>query len=129
MNERVEQELDLLRQHYPDLEYRAEEGWVVIPRFSIPDLIWNATEISLCVQFPKGFPGNGPYGFYVCPRIKLKDGGDPHNAPVSTEPPFAGEWLKFSWSIPGWRATADLQSGYNMLNFILTIQYRLEEGA
>lgn len=86
-------------------------------------------EACLALQLPPGYPGNGPYGFHVSPPLELQCGGKIQNATASSEPPFPGTWLKFSWSLPEWKATADLRSGFNMLNFVLTIRKRLEQGA
>jgi hypothetical protein len=129
MNDRITAELDLLRRYYPDLEYREEGRWVLLPRYTAPETIWEQSEIALCFQIPPAYPGQKPYGFYVRPRIRLKSGATINNAGESSEPPFPGEWLKFSWDVPDWRPTADLQTGANLLNYVLTIQARLAEGA
>ena len=129
MDERIQKELVLLRRHYPDLEYREEGRWVLLPEYRLPDGVWKQSEASVAVQFPPGFPGNGPYAFHVSPPPELKEGGVIKNATASSEPPFGGTWLKFSWSLPEWRATIDLSSGFNMLNFVLTLEQRLREGA
>ena len=129
MDERIQQELALLRGPYPELEYREEGRWVLLPAYPLPEGVWKQMEVSLAVQFPAGFPGNAPYGFHVGPPPELKAGGKINNITTSSQPPFAGTWLKFSWSMQEWRPTADLRSGSNMLNFILTIERRLEEGA
>ena len=128
-SERVQDELRLLRQHYPDLEFQEDGTWVLIPKYSVPPGIWNRDEVAVCFQFPLGYPGNEPYGIYVSPKIELSQGGEVLNRTDTAEPPFEGEWVKFSWDIPEWHATADLQSGSNMLNFVLTFYSRFEEGA
>jgi hypothetical protein len=129
MDDRIQRELALLRRHYPKLQYWEEGRWVLLPEYRLPDGVWKQSEASVVVQFPPGFPGNAPYAFHANPPPELKGGGVIKNATASNEPPFQGRWLKFSWSIPEWRATADLSSGFNMLNFVLTIEQRLREGA
>jgi hypothetical protein len=125
--DRIEEELRLLKQYFPEILYREDGRWVLFPRYALPEGRWSVNEVRMAVQFPPGFPGNGPYAFQVSPRLRLANGSPPSNSADSAEPPFGGEWLKFSWSLPEWRATADIQTGFNMLNFVLTIKNRLEE--
>lgn len=129
MNERIAQELELLRSHFTDLAYREEGQWVLLPHFRAPANLWDRDSIAVCFQIAAGHPGQKPYGFYVSPRILLLSGQEVLNRTDSTEPPFPGEWAKFSWDAPEWRATADLRSGSNLLNWALTFSHRLDEGA
>jgi Prokaryotic E2 family E len=130
MSERLQQEVALLRQFYPDLEYRAEAHWVRLPRFPVPaEGGWDATQVAVAFQFPAGYPGQKPYGFYVAPPLQLKDGRAVQSVTSSAEPPWPGPWLKFSWDAPSWHATADLGSGSNMLNYVLTFAERFRQGA
>ena len=91
--------------------------------------IWERDEVAVCFQFPPGHPGQKPYGFYISPWVQLNGDGEVKNRTDSTEPPFDGEWAKFSWDVPAWHATADLQTGSNLLNFALTFHARFEQGA
>jgi len=129
MNERIEQELELLRKHFPELEYREEGGWILIPKYGGPGGIWTVSNPDVCFQIPPAYPGQKPYGFYVRLPFALNSGGEIKNATPSEEPPFGGQWLKFSWDLPDWRATSDLQSGYNLLNWALSFRRRLDEEA
>lgn len=130
MNARIEQELELLRQYYPDLEYRREGQWVLLPRFPVPQNVgWQLSEVAVAFQFPAGHPGPAPYGFHVRPPLMLANGAQVQNAGASAEPPLQGPWMKFSWSAPDWRATQDVRRGSNMLNFVLTFTERLRQGA
>lgn len=129
MNQRIEEELDLLRRHFAGLEYRDEGHWILIPNYKGPGDIWTAPDPDICFQVPPAYPGQKPYGFYVCLPFDLKTGGQINNATPSAEPPFEGDWLKFSWDLPDWRATSDLRSGYNLLNWVLSFRGRLEQGA
>jgi hypothetical protein len=128
MSTRIEEELALLRRHFPDLEYRPDGQWIRVNRHSVPSL-WEPGEVSLCFQVPVQYPANPPYGFYVSPVPRLTSGAQVQNCGPSSEPPFAGAWLKFSWSAREWRPTADLQSGSNLLNYVWSFRDRLEEGA
>jgi hypothetical protein len=129
VNERIERELQLLRTQFPALDYSADGGWILIPAFPLPSGIWARSDTALAVQFPPGYPGNPPYGFHVSPPLVLASGAAVQNASLSSEPPYPGTWQKFSWSVPEWRATANLASGFNMLNYVHTIRARLAEGA
>lgn len=129
MRERIEQELAHLRRYYRELTYEKNGRWVLLRDFPTPDGTWDHDRVSVAFQIPPGYPGQKPYGFYVHPRIRLRNGGLVKNVTDSSEPPFPGEWMKFSWDVPDWRPTADLQSGSNLLNYVLTFRARLEQGA
>jgi hypothetical protein len=129
MRERLAQELQMLRQHFPGLEYREDGQWFLLPRYGGPEGIWKETSPAICFQAPPGYPGQKPYGFYVRLPFALVAGGEIKNSTASGDPPFEGEWLKFSWDMPEWQATADLESGYNLLNWALSFRQRLEQGS
>lgn len=129
MNRRIEQEIALLRRWFSEVEYREADRWILVPRYPILEGVWDHDAVSVAFQIPPGYPGQKPYSFYVTPRIRLKSGGGPNNCTDSADPPFEGQWWKFSWDVPDWRATADLQSGSNLLNYALTFRDRLDEGA
>lgn len=129
MNERIEEEFSLLRGQFSQLEYRDDGHWILIPKYKGPEDIWTESKPDICFQIPPGYPGQKPYGFYVRLPFALKAGGQINNATPSSEPPFGGDWLKFSWDVPDWRATSDLRSGYNLLNWVLSFRGRLDQGA
>ena len=130
MLERIEQELALLRQRYPDLEYREEGRWVRVPSFRIcPG--WNREMTDIAFQIPVGFPGAPPYGIYT-PAGLMFNGSDPkdYKEPSPTQPPFSGSWGIFSWTtLDGkWQATADLTQGSTLLNWVTGFADRFREG-
>lgn len=127
--DRISQELELLRGHFPELEYKEDGQWFLLPKYGGPVSIWTTDEPDICFQALPDYPGQKPYGFYARLPFALADGGEIKNATPSEEPPFEGKWLKFSWDMPEWKATSDLQSGYNLLNWALSFRRRLEEGA
>lgn len=129
MEERIQQELALLRSRYPTLEYKDEGRWVRIPSYPLP-AGWNRSATDVAFQIPVGYPGTPPYGFYT-PAGLLFGGEKPSNyqEPAPTQPPFGGTWGIFSWSPEGpWRATADLVSGSNLLNWVQGFADRFREG-
>jgi len=128
MATRIEDELALLRRHFGDLEYRPEGQWIRLPAYHLPEL-WEPADAALCFQVPVQYPAGPPYGFFVSPAPRLKSGAQLQNCAPSSEPPFLGGWMKFSWSAREWRPTADLQSGSNLLNYVWSFRDRLDEGA
>ncbi len=128
MTERIEQELKLLRNEFPDLEYLEEGRWVYIPSYPLPQDIWNRKETELCFQIPEGYPGQPPYGFYVPDGLLVKATNRPPDNCVPAQAPFPGSWLKFSWAPDNWRPTADVASGSNLWNFVRSFRNRLLEG-
>jgi hypothetical protein len=130
MQARIEKELELLRKHFPKLEYVKEGYWVRIPSYSMPPG-WSRAVSDVVFQIPIGYPGTPPYGFYV-PAGLTFNGQRPNNytEPSQNKPPFEGIWGVFSWAPAdgAWRATGDLSTGCNLLNWVLGFATRLKEG-
>lgn len=132
MKERIDKELALLRQRYPQLEYREDGRWVRIPSYLLPPG-WNHETTDVAFQIPPAFPGTPPYGIYV-PAGLTFNGHPPDNytEPASTQPPSGGTWGLFSWStVDGqWRATAepDPVKGYTLLAWVNGFANRFQEG-
>ncbi len=134
MTPRIEQELELIRKHFPNCEVKQSDGliWVKIPGYKIPTgLGWNKTSTDVAFHFPIGYPGVPPYGLYVACNLLFNNnnvlGG------VSLRPPFDGEWGLLSWTFDDteWksRLNPDIVRGINMLNFIHSFSDRFKEGA
>jgi hypothetical protein len=130
--ERLEQELELLRSGYPDLEYRLVDGahWVRIPAYPVAVGWFAAGEpvaaVEIVFQIPQA--GQAPYAFRTRPIITLAGGGTPSNytAPVST--PWGADFAQFSWSpLETWVPRTDIRAGANMLNFARSFADRLKE--
>lgn len=132
MKERIDKELALLRQHYPDLEYREEGRWVRVPAYPLP-AGWSAAATDVAFQIPVNFPGAPPYGIYTPSDLRI-DGNKPDNytEPAQTQPPFGGSWALFSWSTTDgqWRATSqpDPARGYTLLAWVRGFAARFAEG-
>lgn len=130
MQQRIEQELVLLRGRYPKLEYRPEGQWVRIPDYSLPPG-WNRAVSDVVFQIQVAHPGTPPYGIYS-PSGLTFNGQRPDNytEPAPSQPPFGGTWGVFSWA-PGdgeWRPTADPHTGSNLLNWVIGFATRFREG-
>ncbi|MGH7412197.1 MAG: E2/UBC family protein [Candidatus Methylomirabilis sp.] len=130
MQERIEQELALLRQHYPKLEYLPAGKWVRIPSYPLP-ADWNRSATDVAFQIPEAYPGTPPYGIYV-PAGILFNAARPNNytEPANTQPPFGGTWGIFSWAPEDgqWRPGATVTSGSNLLNWVRGFAHRFREG-
>ena len=130
MEERIRQELPLLRQRWPDLEYRPDGHWIKIPSYPLP-LGWNRNVTDVSFQIKVGYPGIPPYGIFV-PAGLLFNGIRPSNyaEPASPAPPFGGTWGVLSWA-PGdgqWRPSVNPSEGSNLMNWVIGFAQRFREG-
>ena len=126
----MQQELKLLRSRFPNVEYRTEGHWFRIPSYPFPEE-WNRTVTDVAFQVRAGYPGTPPYGIYVQAGILFKDTKpDNYVEPASNHPPFEGTWGVFSWTPEDgqWRATNDLVTGSNLLNWVLGFTERFRQG-
>jgi hypothetical protein len=130
MEERIDKELALLRSRFPEVEYKQEGQWFRIPSYPLPEG-WNRSATDVAFQIPQGYPGAQPYGFYVLSGLLFQEARpDNYTEPAPAQPPFPGPWGMFSWSpVPGqWRATADLSTGSNLLNWAMGFADRFRLG-
>lgn len=132
MEGRIEKEIALLRQRYPDLEYREEGRWVLIRAYPLP-AGWSREHTDVAFQIPPTFPGTPPYGIYVQAGLTFNgERPDNYTEPASTQPPFGGAWGLFSWStVDGqWKATAepDPVRGYTLVAWVNGFGERFREG-
>jgi hypothetical protein len=127
MKKRLKEEIERLREYWPDLTYREGDRWVLLPRYGTPDTCEQDT-VSVCFQIPVGHPGAAPYGFYVQQPITRVGGGGFNNTTTTNEPPFDGQWLKFSWRPADWRPASNIRSGANLTDWALTFRERLAQG-
>jgi len=121
MTQRFQDELALVRQRYPGAQNG--ENWVLIPSYTLPVGRFNLATTPLMFIVPVGYPSTGPDNFFVDVNLRLLDGSMPPafnaNSNSSTGPaPIGGNWGWFSWHPQGWRPSAQLQSGDNLLTFI-----------
>jgi hypothetical protein len=127
---RLESELEMLRQLFPQAVYCESARWVRIPNYRLPPGVWEQAEVELCVQVPENYPGQAPYAFYTFPAVRARaTGGLPNSSTYPAQTPFGADWLKFSWSVEPWLPKNDPMAGCNLLNFVLSAGNRLREGA
>jgi hypothetical protein len=111
------------------MEFREDGLWVFLPDYLVPTG-WKHNKYAVCFQIRAGYPDISPYGINVSPLPEREDGAalTDYAPNPDPKPPFEGTWGRFSWEIPGWKATPDLASGSNLLNFVESIRKRFEEG-
>lgn len=128
MQERIDQELALLRQRYPNLEYRPDGRWVRIPSYPLP-AGWNRTSTDVAFQIPVGYPGTPPYG--ICTPTGLLFNELPPDNCVAADPqlPFGGSWCRFSWQPDGpWQPAVEITASSNLLNWVVGFADRFRQG-
>ena len=129
MIDRIEAEIALLRKHYQVVDFVSEGRWARLQPYRT-GAGWSIDPIAVAFQVPIGFPGAPPYGFYV-PADLRHGGAVPGNyQPNPKQPPFDGRWAMLSWATDGsWFPTADLMTGSNLLNWVLSFADRFAQGA
>ena len=130
MQERIDAELELVRERFPNVEYQPEGRWVRVTLYPVPKG-WNRETTDITFQICDGYPGAQPYGFYV-PSGMLFQGATPdsYTDAAPNQPPFEGTWAFFSWApAQGWFPAADVRQGANLLDWIRGFRSRFEEGA
>lgn len=131
MNERVKQELELLRGRFESVEYVPAGHWILIRDYVLPQGSgWNREKTDVAFQIP---PSRGamPYGFYVPLGLRCK-GRLPSNykEPAQTTPPFDGVWACFSWTpVQKWAPAPQIRAGSNMVNWAVGFAQRFRESA
>lgn len=126
-DERIRQELEMIRSRYPDCEFR--DGWFRIKSYPLPPG-WNreATDVASFLQ--AGFPSVGPYGIYVPLGLRHGNAGlTSYAEPANPQPPFDGTWGILSWAPAKWHPAAEPRKGDNLLNWVEGFTCRFQEGA
>lgn len=111
MKERIDKELELLGQHFPHLEYRADGQWVRIPAYPLPSG-WTPQVPDVVFQIPTAFPGTPPYGFYSTSRapVQWTDAGQLYRARFDPAPVRRVMGILFMVSC-GLASNSDARSG------------------
>ena len=126
--QRIAEELVLLRTVYPGLEHRELNGahWARIPAYPVPDG-WSARSVEIVFQIPVQ-PGQAPYAFCVRPVLLLANGSTPSNYTAAAVTPWGADFAQFSWSpTQSWVPKADIRQGANMINFARSFADRFAE--
>jgi hypothetical protein len=134
MRARIEQELALLRERYPEIEHKehAGEDWLRLPRYPFP-AGWRINgepvrEAPIVFKVGAAYPSGEPYGFAAPAGINF-NGQPPTNTGSPVNYPFEGGWQHFSWAPDDWAPMSDVGKGSNLLAWVRSFARRLEEGA
>lgn len=129
MQERIIDEIALLRNSYPDLEYIEEGGWVKIPKYPLPTG-WNREQTDVAFQIPTGYAGVHPYGIYVPTGLRYNDVPlKNYKEPAENQIPFEGVWGIFSWQPENWNPSSKITAGSNLWTWARSFAVRFKEGA
>jgi hypothetical protein len=130
MQDRIKQELQMLRQYFPLLEHIEVGNWIRVPSYPLVGG-WNRTETDTVFQIPVTYPSTPPYGIYV-PAGLLFNSTRPSNyvEPAGIQPPWPGSWGFFSWTADDgeWRSTGIVASSSNLMNWVKGLGDRFREG-
>ncbi|MFL5886710.1 MAG: hypothetical protein ACJ77M_16695 [Thermoleophilaceae bacterium] len=130
MSERLQEELELLKAAYPDLEHRSANGidWVRLPSYPVPGQAFRQDSVEAVFQIPPQ-TGEAPYGFWLRPGLTLLSGNPVQNYTYPESTPWGGDFGKLSWApAEPWIPKAEIRAGSNMLNWARSLADRLAEG-
>ena|SRR6185436_1993676 len=129
MEDRVEQELRLLRSRWLELQYDPGGRWVLLHGYPLPPG-WSRTATEVVFQIQLNHPGAAPYGFLTPIGLRHNDRVPTnYQEPAATQPPFSGPWGMFSWQPEDWQPQADISAGSNLFTWAQSFTRRFIEGA
>lgn len=124
---RIREELELLREVFPDLIYEPKGDWFQIPNdLRALAVGWTPQPFPVAFHAQPNHPGQAPYGIYVREDVKV-GGSTPQNfnSSAGQKPPFPGVWGVLSWTIEGpWLPKEPAREGANLLNYALSFEER-----
>lgn len=127
MRDRIQAELEILREIYGDVQAGPDGDWVLINGYKLPPG-WNKEQIKLLILIPPGYPTTPPDNFYVNNELRLANGSVPGSTTCDKQ--IQGKpWLQFSYHVesPSWSPHADILKGHNLLTFMRGVEERLCE--
>lgn len=129
MNERLVQELDLLKQRFgaDSVEMDPNGAWVRLIQHTLIQG-WNMTATPVLVKLLPSYPTTGPDNFYTAVGLRTASGAMPGNAP--NQEAFAGQtYLQFSYHLEAgdWNPHSNPQLGHNLVTYFEGVLLRLEE--
>jgi hypothetical protein len=126
LQERIIQEVALLKEKYPLLQHGQNYDWLMIPDFVLPEG-YNKPATNLMFLIPHTYPHTSPDCFYVETGLRLGNGNLPLNYNEHMDVPVGGSWGYFSWHPEIWQAASQIEEGDNLLSFIKAVKLRLRE--
>ena len=123
--DRLQLELELLRQRYTAVEHGEDGGWVLMGEVPLPSG-WDRPSTEVLVVIPPGYPATPPDNFFVTVGLRLQSGQPPSNYSES-QTLIGRQWGQFSFHSQEWNPSAELNEGDNLLTFMLLVEKRLCE--
>lgn len=109
------------------MEHGPRFEWILVRNVPLPPG-WNTASIDVLVVLGPGFPSTPPDNFYVPAGLRLANGAVPSNFQPSAFNHDGKSWDMFSWHHEsGWAPSAAVESGSNLLSFMLEAERRLNE--
>lgn len=127
MRERIQAEIDLLREKYPSLVHGENLQWVLIPDFLLPKDRYTKERCKVLFTLSTGYPNTAPDNFFVDRDLSFKTMAaaipafNPNNQSSSGPAPIEGEWAWFSWHPQSWHPAAETSKGDNLMTFMLGV--------
>src|ERR1700692_2070370 len=136
MQQRVSEEIELLKKQFVDLQHGDQFNWVLIPELVLPSERYNKAHTKMLFSIPIGYPQTGPDNFFVDNDLRLKNGTNPQAFNIGSKAsngsaPIPGDWSWFSWHPQTWCPAATIEGGDNLLGFVrgVNLCLRGEESA
>ncbi len=126
MEERIAEEIRLLKEKYPSLKHGEGYRWVMISDFNLPEG-YNRKTTRLLFLIPNAYPQAAPDNFYVDPGLKFANENPLTSYSEGAQIPIEGSWGCFSWHPEIWQPAAEIKNGDNLLTFIRSVNIRLRE--
>ena len=123
--ERRQEEIELLRRRYGELEHGENLDWILFKQFGMPPG-WNRDTTELLVVVPAGYPTTPPDNFYVRNGLRTSSGAAPASY-SENQTVLGGAWAQFSFHAQEWHPLPDANEGDSILTFMIGVERRLME--
>lgn len=123
---RILHEVQMLATGYGAVNYDDRAfTWVHVPGFALPRG-WNVRKTGILLELPQEYPSIPPDGFYLLKGLRDTEGHTPSH--YFQEGGTLNRYADRGWAWycmharGGWRATADIVSGHNLLKYLELIR-------
>lgn len=127
MSQRLQAEIEFLRDEYPDIQHGQDFGWVLLPSFPLPPG-WSRDRARLLIIIPAGYPQVPPDNFYVETGLRTANGDSPANYTDCVQQ-IGESWGQFSYHADAatWTPRADPRQPDNLTRYVTMTRKRLSE--
>ena len=135
--QRILQEVLLLGMAFGEVSYDSNGYlWVHVRRFPLPPR-WSQVSTELLIELPAAYPQVGPDGFYLDSGLRDPRRRSPNHYFEEQGRNNRYAHLGWAWFCPhqepltsgGWRATADIMKGDNLVKYVELIRAILNRKA